>query len=91
MTASTDHMTHTLSCRMQPEPAALERLCQVARIRGFRIEEMQVRTDAEGLAIDMVLSGQRSIDMLRRQIEKLHTVCSLRSPEQALTGIRQSA
>ncbi|BES70452.1 hypothetical protein RE428_14700 [Marinobacter nanhaiticus D15-8W] len=78
MTTSTENAkTHTLTCRMAAEAAAIERLCQVTRIRGFRIEQMQVQTDAGELEISMTLSGERSIDMLRSQIEKLHTVLSL--------------
>ncbi|WP_148863643.1 ACT domain-containing protein [Marinobacter fonticola] len=69
---------HTLACRMSAEAAAIERLCQVTRIRGFRIEQMQVQTSDDGLEISMTLSGERSIDMLRSQLEKLHTVTHLR-------------
>lgn len=32
--------SHTLNCRMAFESAALERLCQVVRIRGFRVARM---------------------------------------------------
>lgn len=78
MTTSTENAkTHTLTCRMAAEAAAIERLCQVTRIRGFRIEQMQVQADAGELEISMTLCGERSIDMLRSQIERLHTVRSL--------------
>lgn len=77
--------THTLTCRMQAEPAALERLCQVTRIRGFRIEQMEVHSGTDELEIRMTLSGERSIDMLRTQLEKLHTVRSL------LAGAREAS
>jgi|GEM_PF-3615813 len=66
--------SHHLSCRMQAEPAALERLCQVTRTRGFCIDQMAVSTEAGTLMIEMVVSGERSIEMLRKQLQKLHTV-----------------
>lgn len=82
--------THTLTCRMQAEPAALERLCQVTRIRGFRIDQMQVTSDSDELEIRMVLSGERSIDMLRTQLEKLHSVRALLD-ESAAVSVKQTA
>ncbi|KXS51303.1 MAG: acetolactate synthase II small subunit, partial [Marinobacter sp. T13-3] len=36
--------SYTLNCRMAQEAAAIERLCQVVRIRGFRIASMAVET-----------------------------------------------
>lgn len=86
--------THSIRCRMQAEPAALERLCQVTRIRGFRIEQMQVHSDDGYLAIDMALSGSRAIDMLQAQIAKLHSVESVSTQSytaSAAGGIRRTA
>lgn len=40
--------SYTLTCRMSHEAAALERLCQVVRIRGFRIARMAVESVLEG-------------------------------------------
>ena len=43
--------SYTINCRMTQEAAALERLCQVVRIRGFRIATMAVyRSLPEGTA-----------------------------------------
>lgn len=89
--------TYTLTCRMTAEAAAIERLCQVTRIRGFRIEQMRVNTGSGELEISMTLNGERSIDMLCSQIEKLHTVRSLhaiKGKEQTIQGtgqLRQTA
>lgn len=96
MTTSTaSSNTHTLTCRMAAEAAAIERLCQVTRIRGFRIEHMEVHADSEGLSINMTVSGERKIDMLRSQIEKLHTVQALFPNHSAQSvkqdGLRQTA
>ncbi|MBJ6138565.1 ACT domain-containing protein [Marinobacter litoralis] len=66
--------SYNLNCRMQSEAAALERLCQVVRVRGFRISEMSMSSGGEHLDIALTLEGSRPIAMLRAQLEKLHTV-----------------
>jgi acetolactate synthase II small subunit len=72
--ADTQPPSYTLNCRMAFEPAALERLCQVVRIRGFRIATMAVDSMGEYLDINLTLEGTRPIAMLQAQLEKLHTV-----------------
>ena len=69
--------SYTLNCRMAFEPAALERLCQVVRIRGFRIASMAVESIGEHLDIALTLEGTRPIAMLQSQLEKLHTVATV--------------
>ncbi|TGN37642.1 acetolactate synthase, partial [Marinobacter confluentis] len=49
-------------------------LCQVVRIRGFRIASMAVDSLDEHLDIHLTLEGTRPIAMLQAQLEKLHTV-----------------
>lgn len=70
--------SYTITCRMKHEAAALERLCQVVRIRGFRIAKMAVESVLEGaddtLDIALTIQGVRPVAMLQSQIEKLHTV-----------------
>ena len=65
---------HRIHCRMQQEAAALERLCQVVRIRGFRIQQMAVTTRDNQLDIALTLEGSRPVAMLQAQLEKLNTV-----------------
>ncbi|MBD3655902.1 MULTISPECIES: ACT domain-containing protein [Marinobacter] len=79
MTPQTEIPTprYTLNCRMSQEAAALERLCQVVRIRGFRIARMAVETAGEHLDIALTLEGTRPIAMLQSQLEKLHTVAEV--------------
>ncbi|WP_150912753.1 ACT domain-containing protein [Marinobacter halotolerans] len=72
--------SHTLNCRMDSEAAALERLCQVIRIRGFRIARMAVESVGDQLDIELTLEGTRPIGMLQSQLEKLHTVASVALP-----------
>jgi acetolactate synthase II small subunit len=74
--------SYTISCRMNHEAAALERLCQVVRIRGFRIAKMAVESSMESAAegaketldIALTIQGSRPVAMLQSQLEKLHTV-----------------
>lgn len=67
--------SYQITCYMDNEAAALERLCQVIRIRGFKVEKMNVELrEYTQLCIQLTLRGQRAIDMLQSQLEKLHTV-----------------
>ncbi|PFG51270.1 acetolactate synthase small subunit [Marinobacter sp. LV10R520-4] len=65
---------HVLHCRMQSEPAGLERLCRVVRVRGFRIASMSVESSGGHFNIALTLEGSRPISMLQSQLLKLHTV-----------------
>ncbi|MCK2147463.1 MULTISPECIES: ACT domain-containing protein [Marinobacter] len=69
--------SYTLTCRMSQEAAALERLCQVVRIRGFKIARMAVESAGEHLDIALTLEGTRPIAMLQAQLLKLHTVAEV--------------
>ena len=68
---------HTLNCRMNQEAAALERLCRVVRVRGFRIASLAMEATDNVLDITLTLEGSRPIAMLQSQLEKLHTVASV--------------
>lgn len=74
--------SYTLNCRMHQEAAALERLCQVVRVRGFQISRMSMESADGHLDIALTLSGSRPITMLRSQLEKLHTVVDVALQEQ---------
>ncbi|WP_286222232.1 ACT domain-containing protein [Marinobacter apostichopi] len=69
--------SYTITCRMSQEAAALERLCQVVRIRGFKIARMAVESAGEHLDIALTLEGTRPIAMLQSQLLKLHTVAEV--------------
>lgn len=77
--------SYTITCRMNQEAAALERLCQVVRIRGFRIAKMAVETADGALDIALTIQGPRPVAMLQSQLEKLHTVAEVKlaAPEVA--------
>ncbi|HLV76751.1 MAG TPA: ACT domain-containing protein [Marinobacter sp.] len=80
--------TYTLNCRMSQEAAALERLCQVVRVRGFRIARMSMETSGRILDIALTLEGSRPVAMLQSQLEKLHTVTSVELVSDALARSR---
>ncbi|PSF04718.1 acetolactate synthase [Marinobacter fuscus] len=66
--------SYTLNCRMSQEAAALERLCRVVRVRGFRISKMAMESAGDSLDVLLTLEGSRPVAMLQSQLEKLHTV-----------------
>ncbi|MAA66981.1 MAG: acetolactate synthase [Alteromonadaceae bacterium] len=86
MNASDPIISHRMQCRMDAEPAALERLCQVVRIRGFTIEKMQVQMGRGVLDIELTVKGERAVQMLASQLEKLQTVTGLTLGEERSTG-----
>ena len=68
---------YTLNCHMNQEAAALERLCRVVRVRGFRISRMAMESTGDTLDIALTLEGSRPVAMLQSQLEKLHTVAGV--------------
>ena len=68
---------YTQNCRMNQEAAALERLCRVVRVRGFRISRMAMESTGDTLDIALTLEGSRPVAMLQSQLEKLHTVAGV--------------
>ncbi|MFW5825473.1 MAG: ACT domain-containing protein [Marinobacter sp.] len=92
MNANTQHTpSYRIHCRMTPEAAALERLCQVVRVRGFRIAKMAMESSTDTLDIALTLQGTRPIGMLQRQLEKLQTVVGVELADEALTATERSA
>lgn len=71
---------HRFTCRLDFEPAGLERLFQVVRRRGFVIERVNAAHEADQLHVDLTVSGVRSAETLRAQLEKLHVVHSVQRP-----------
>lgn len=79
-----DHQ-YRFHCIMQDEPAAMERLCQVVRVRGFRLEALSMGRNDRRLTLAFTATGRRSPAMLQSQIEKLISVESVTcgAPESA--------
>jgi acetolactate synthase II small subunit len=83
--------SYPLNCRMAQEAAAIERLCQVVRIRGFRIASMAVEAAGDHFEIALTLDGSRPVAMLQSQLEKLHTVAEVAVKQPAAKLARHSA
>ena len=83
--ATTTESQYRIHCRMQQEAAALERLCQVVRIRGFRIQQMAVTTLDNQLAIALTLEGSRPVALLQAPPAKPTTVPGTRTGQPAST------
>ena len=85
-------MSHIIQCRMQAAPEALERVLQVVRIRGFRVNGLAAERETAQLRIELRISGERSIDNLMRQLEKLvgmeavHSLSGLEMRREAVAG-----
>ena len=64
---------YQLQITAQFRPEIMERVLRMTRHRGFRVDEMQMSTSADGqqLAMEMTVSSIRPITQLSRQLEKL--------------------
>ncbi|MBC3766362.1 acetolactate synthase 2 small subunit [Neptunicella marina] len=63
---------HQLTLLLNNAPAALERVLQVTRYRGFVLESCDVRTEQNNLTVKMQVSGSRPVSLLTSQLNKLH-------------------
>lgn len=65
-------MIHSLELTVQQRPEVLERVLRVARHRGFRITQLQMRqNDDASLSLDMEVDSERAIELLSNQLNKL--------------------
>lgn len=69
-------MNHSLKLQLNQVDGALVRVIGVTERRGWCTTGVQASTAANDNALDLELSvlGDRSIDLLVRQLEKLHVV-----------------
>ena len=91
MTTPQDTPSYRIHCRMTHEAAALERLCQVVRIRGFRIAKLAMESTGGALDISLTLEGNRPIGMLQSQLEKLQTVVVVALADEPVVAIERTA
>ncbi|ART80452.1 acetolactate synthase 2 small subunit [Oceanisphaera avium] len=73
----------------QFRPEVLERVLRLTRHRGFRIEKMDMTSQDSELVINLLVSSDRAVMLLSRQLEKLLDVTSVQVQEslQALKKI----
>lgn len=69
-------MQHTITVGLDHQPVATERLLQVTRHRGFRVEGiMMVSSPAtQQQTITLNVSGERPIETLTKQLAKVYHV-----------------
>ncbi|WP_088329334.1 acetolactate synthase 2 small subunit [Lacimicrobium sp. SS2-24] len=70
-------MTYDLELLLSDQPAALERVLQTARYRGFKVRQLQMRQRGSGLQLSMQVSGPQPINILTTQLHKLYDLASL--------------
>ena len=68
-------MNHTLQIQLHAREGAVLRTLGLAERRGFRLEQMHVaEAQGDGQNLRMTVSSDRSIELLKRQLERLHDV-----------------
>ncbi len=69
-------MKHTITIRTSMSEGAIERILGKVRGRGWAINFLYAQVDmsSKNYAISLIVEGERSIENLVRQIEKLHDV-----------------
>ena len=60
-------------------PATLERLLRTIRVRGFSVDDMAMKSGAQHIEIELSVSGDRSIQSLINQLNKLVDVSTIYS------------
>ena len=76
-------MRHSLQIQLRASEGAVIRALGLIERRGFRIETVQVaEAQGDGQSMDVEVSSDRSGDLLKRQLERLHDVIwvELRQP-----------
>ena len=77
---------HRLNIELSDLEGALLRLLGTTERRGWRAVSLQASSQRERLWVDLTVRGPGSIDLLRRQLERLHEVLDVR-PAPALLEV----
>jgi len=68
-------MKHSLQIQLRSREGAVLRALGLMERRGFRLESLTVEEAAgDGRAMSVSLSSDRPVDLLKRQLERLHDV-----------------
>ncbi len=68
-------MNHAIELRLRAVEGSIIRTLGLAERRGFKLERISVEQQAESQLLHMVVSSpMRSIEVLTRQLERLHDV-----------------
>lgn len=69
--------THQLTITTNNRPEVLERLARVIRHRGFNLVNLTLTTTDDELNLNLTVSSQRDIYLLKNQLIKLYDVKTL--------------
>lgn len=61
----------TIQCNVKNTPAILERLLRTIRVRGFTLGNLEMKVNNQDMDIRINLMGERNLNMLINQLEKL--------------------
>jgi acetolactate synthase II small subunit len=70
-------MHYQLTLLLTNTPAAIERVLQTTRYRGFTLHHCQMHTDSGDIQLNMRVSGEYPIHLLTSQLNKLYDVIEL--------------
>ncbi|MPY25468.1 acetolactate synthase 2 small subunit [Shewanella psychropiezotolerans] len=72
-------MSYQLSLTLVQQPEVLERVLRVVRHRGFKVTKMDMQLEGEqGVGLAMHVEGERAIELLTNQLDKLFDVVDCR-------------
>ncbi|OZG75365.1 hypothetical protein BTA51_02995 [Hahella sp. CCB-MM4] len=69
---------HQLQCQFSTQTGAIERLLRMIRVRGYRVQDLQLEMQGEFYQASFSVAGHRSINNLISQIDKLIEVTAIR-------------
>ncbi len=65
-------MNYNLALTLASQPEVLERVLRVVRHRGFKVNNLAMKLDENGLTqLDMVVESDRVVELLSHQLSKL--------------------
>ncbi len=65
-------MNYNLALTLASQPEVLERVLRVVRHRGFKVNNLAMQLDENGLTqLDMVVESDRVVELLSHQLSKL--------------------
>ncbi|WP_416305610.1 acetolactate synthase 2 small subunit [Neptunicella sp. SCSIO 80796] len=70
-------MHYQLNLLLTDSPAAIERVLQTTRYRGFTLHQCEMQTASGEIQLNMQVSGEQPIHLLTSQLSKLYDLLEL--------------
>lgn len=70
-------MHYQLNLLLTNTPAAVERVLQTTRYRGFTLHQCEMHTASGAMRLNMQVSGEQPIHLLTSQLKKLYDLIEL--------------